>query len=202
MCIRDRGSAAGAPQAARPSTSAAQSRMESSFFIFIISFKFKLSESAVFQSHGGLAEGLYELNDDHDYGAHGEHDGVVTVSYTHLDVYKRQDYYLPLEPGDEVSVVEETSRGYLCLLYTSPARPQRRSGRAARARRGAHRLSPARHSPGAVSDTHLDVYKRQPLDAGPYITLGMCYATHPYTGRSDVTIHRLCICLLYTSRWV
>lgn len=32
-----------------------------------------------------------------------------------------------------------------------------------------------------------------PLDAGPYITLGMCYATHPDTGLSDVTIHRLCI---------
>ena len=32
-----------------------------------------------------------------------------------------------------------------------------------------------------------------PDDAGPYITLGMCYATHPDTGRHDVTIHRLCI---------
>ncbi|MGN0434428.1 MAG: UbiD family decarboxylase [Bilifractor sp.] len=32
-----------------------------------------------------------------------------------------------------------------------------------------------------------------PVDAGPYITLGMCYATHPETGRSDVTIHRMCI---------
>jgi len=32
-----------------------------------------------------------------------------------------------------------------------------------------------------------------PQDAGPYITLGMCYATHPDTGQSDVTIHRLCI---------
>lgn len=32
-----------------------------------------------------------------------------------------------------------------------------------------------------------------PVDAGPYITLGMCYATHPDTGCSDVTIHRLCI---------
>lgn len=32
-----------------------------------------------------------------------------------------------------------------------------------------------------------------PDDAGPYITLGMCYATHPDTGLSDVTIHRLCI---------
>jgi gallate decarboxylase subunit C len=32
-----------------------------------------------------------------------------------------------------------------------------------------------------------------PQDAGPYITLGMCYATHPDSKVSDVTIHRLCI---------
>lgn len=32
-----------------------------------------------------------------------------------------------------------------------------------------------------------------PDDAGPYITLGMCYASHPDTHKSDVTIHRLCI---------
>ncbi len=32
-----------------------------------------------------------------------------------------------------------------------------------------------------------------PDDAGPYITLGMCYATHPETGENDVTIHRLCV---------
>lgn len=32
-----------------------------------------------------------------------------------------------------------------------------------------------------------------PEDAGPYITLGMCYATSPETGTSDVTIHRMCI---------
>lgn len=32
-----------------------------------------------------------------------------------------------------------------------------------------------------------------PVDAGPYLTLGMCYATHPDTGESDVTIHRMCI---------
>lgn len=30
-------------------------------------------------------------------------------------------------------------------------------------------------------------------DAGPYITLGMCYASDPNTGESDVTIHRLCL---------
>lgn len=32
-----------------------------------------------------------------------------------------------------------------------------------------------------------------PDDAGPYITMGMCCASHPDTGESDVTIHRLCI---------
>ncbi len=35
--------------------------------------------------------------------------------------------------------------------------------------------------------------KNTPADAGPYITMGMCYATHPDTGLSDVTIHRLCL---------
>ncbi|BDH47400.1 3,4-dihydroxybenzoate decarboxylase [Salmonella enterica subsp. enterica serovar Choleraesuis] len=32
-----------------------------------------------------------------------------------------------------------------------------------------------------------------PEDAGPYFTLGMCYASDPQTGESDVTIHRLCV---------
>lgn len=50
-----------------------------------------------------------------------------------------------------------------------------------------------------VQDEDFDLYKlipaptNTPDDAGPYITLGMCYATHPDTGQSDVTIHRLCI---------
>lgn len=30
-------------------------------------------------------------------------------------------------------------------------------------------------------------------DAGPYITMGLCYASDPQTGESDITIHRLCI---------
>ncbi len=30
-------------------------------------------------------------------------------------------------------------------------------------------------------------------DAGPYITMGLCYATDPETGEKDVTIHRLCL---------
>lgn len=50
-----------------------------------------------------------------------------------------------------------------------------------------------------AEDADFDLYKlipaptNTPDDAGPYITLGMCYATHPDTGQSDVTIHRLCI---------
>ncbi len=50
-----------------------------------------------------------------------------------------------------------------------------------------------------ASDPDFDLFRlipaptNTPLDAGPYITLGMCYATHPDTGRSDVTIHRMCI---------
>jgi len=30
-------------------------------------------------------------------------------------------------------------------------------------------------------------------DAGPYVTMGMCYASDPETGESDITIHRLCL---------
>lgn len=50
-----------------------------------------------------------------------------------------------------------------------------------------------------ASDPDFDLFQllpaptNTPVDAGPYITLGMCYATHPDTGLSDVTIHRMCI---------
>ncbi|TCL02911.1 MULTISPECIES: UbiD family decarboxylase [Sodalis] len=30
-------------------------------------------------------------------------------------------------------------------------------------------------------------------DAGPYVTMGLCYASDPDTGESDITIHRLCV---------
>lgn len=42
-------------------------------------------------------------------------------------------------------------------------------------------------------NTLIPAATNTPEDAGPYITLGMCYATHPDTGCSDVTIHRMCI---------
>ena len=50
-----------------------------------------------------------------------------------------------------------------------------------------------------VTDPDFDIRKlvpaptNTPEDAGPYITLGMCYASDTETGESDVTIHRLCL---------
>lgn len=50
-----------------------------------------------------------------------------------------------------------------------------------------------------ATDPGFDIRKILPAptnsveDAGPYITLGMCYASHPETGVHDVTIHRLCL---------
>ncbi len=49
------------------------------------------------------------------------------------------------------------------------------------------------------TDEGFDIRKLVPAptnteeDAGPYITMGMCYASDPVTGESDVTIHRLCL---------
>lgn len=50
-----------------------------------------------------------------------------------------------------------------------------------------------------ATDPDFDIRKLVPAptntleDAGPYITLGMCYASNPETGDSDVTIHRMCL---------
>ena len=50
-----------------------------------------------------------------------------------------------------------------------------------------------------ADDPDFDLHKlipaptNTPVDGGPYITMGMCYASDPETGESDVTIHRLCL---------
>lgn len=50
-----------------------------------------------------------------------------------------------------------------------------------------------------ATDLDFDIRKLIPAptntleDAGPYITLGMCYASNPETKESDVTIHRMCL---------
>jgi UbiD family decarboxylase len=50
-----------------------------------------------------------------------------------------------------------------------------------------------------ASDPDFDIRKilaapfTTEMDAGPYITMGLCYAHDPETGDKDATIHRLCI---------
>ncbi len=50
-----------------------------------------------------------------------------------------------------------------------------------------------------ADEPHFDIRKLVPAptnteeDAGPYITMGMCYASDPENGESDITIHRLCL---------
>ncbi len=50
-----------------------------------------------------------------------------------------------------------------------------------------------------ADDPDFDIRKLIPAptnteeDAGPYVTMGMCYASDPETGESDITIHRLCL---------
>jgi len=50
-----------------------------------------------------------------------------------------------------------------------------------------------------ASDPDFDIRTLLPAptnteeDAGPYFTMGMCYAADPETGESDITIHRLCL---------
>jgi 4-hydroxy-3-polyprenylbenzoate decarboxylase len=47
--------------------------------------------------------------------------------------------------------------------------------------------------PGFDLRTLLPAPTNTPEDAGPYLTMGMCYAADPETGESDITIHRLCV---------
>ncbi len=60
-------------------------------------------------------------------------------------------------------------------------------------------LPPCQEIVHRAEEDDFDLYKLVPAptntpdDAGPYITLGMCYATHPDTGENDITIHRMCI---------
>lgn len=58
---------------------------------------------------------------------------------------------------------------------------------------------PCREVIHRATDEGFDIRKLLPAptnteeDAGPYITMGMAYASDPETGDSDITIHRLCL---------
>ncbi|MFC3526411.1 UbiD family decarboxylase [Marinococcus halophilus] len=59
--------------------------------------------------------------------------------------------------------------------------------------------APAQEVVHRADDPDFDIRKLVPAptnteeDAGPYITIGMCYASDSETGESDMTIHRLCL---------
>ncbi|MCQ2406648.1 MAG: UbiD family decarboxylase [Oscillospiraceae bacterium] len=59
--------------------------------------------------------------------------------------------------------------------------------------------APCREIIHRCTDPDFDIRKLVPAptnteeDAGPYVTMGLCYATDPETGEKDITIHRLCL---------
>lgn len=56
-----------------------------------------------------------------------------------------------------------------------------------------HEIIHRADEPGFDIRKIIPVTTNTPMDGGPYITLGHCYASDPETGISDITIHRLCI---------
>lgn len=61
------------------------------------------------------------------------------------------------------------------------------------------RTAPCHEIVYKATDDGFDIRKlipaptNTPEDAGPYITLGLCYGTDPDTNAKDITIHRLCL---------
>ena len=74
------------------------------------------------------------------------------VSYTHLDVYKRQN--------ENLTTVMGFQNVYLPLTQENSFEP-RLSLRYQKTGKGAWSFAYGKHSTMAVSYTHLDVYKRQ-----------------------------------------
>ena len=89
------------------------------------------------------------------------HGGDESVSYTHLDVYKRQgveNVYMPMFIPESLLQKE---KDHVCLLYTSY------TGKIRSALSEVSDISdvgmPDSNGVFAVSYTHLDVYKRQEI---------------------------------------
>ena len=120
----------------------------------------------------------------------------MPVSYTHLDVYKRQDYPLPKAEG-HAALYQECSfcgirherpllavRFTCCLLYTSSIDVSKYNdgerGGAIRVRSKIEKIDNKTLAIKAVSYTHLDVYKRQ----GYRRLVDGLYRTRPFSPHS------------------
>ncbi len=77
---------------------------------------------------------------------------------------------------------------HMCEALNNPIQPIPVKG-AAPCQEVVHRAS----DPGFDLRKLLPTPTNTPEDAGPYITMGLCYGRDPETGEEDVTIHRLCV---------
>jgi 4-hydroxy-3-polyprenylbenzoate decarboxylase len=107
-------------------------------------------------------------------------------------------------PGSRVAIGVLADRGRVAQLL---GQPRERLGFALR--EAANRplqpvlvpaaAAPCREVVHRASDPGFDIRKlipaptNTPEDAGPFITMGLCYGADPETGEEDVTIHRLCV---------
>ena len=122
---------------------------------------------------------------------------LAPVSYTHLDVYKRQE--LPGHPDNDEGDPDEEEQQTLGLAVAvvelrAGLQQGRREVRAPHHRgvgEGAEE-DEVDHEPGglgAVSYTHLDVYKRQAVTAGPS-TRDAGRVAQPSAGRWATSVRR------------
>ena len=100
----------------------------------------------------------------------------VPVSYTHLDVYKRQVYGQIGQTEYIINKVKEDTGMYDAKVVVTG---------------GLGRIT--------VSYTHLDVYKRQPQESEQ---LSKYVSDDTYVKQQKEDIEELATCLLYTSRFV
>jgi 4-hydroxy-3-polyprenylbenzoate decarboxylase len=78
---------------------------------------------------------------------------------------------------------------HMCQALATPVAPIMVEQSAAACQEVVHRAT----DPGFDIRKLIPAPTNTPEDAGPYITMGLCYGADPETGIEDVTIHRLCV---------
>lgn len=78
---------------------------------------------------------------------------------------------------------------HMCEALNNPIEPVKVPQGAAPCQEVVHRAT----DPGFDIRKLIPAPTNTPEDAGPYITMGLCYGQDPENGDEDVTIHRLCV---------